>query len=124
MTASAPVTASPPRTANPFGLVSFLLAAALVLLGIATRILTYTAPSFAASTGASAASIGLIFTVTGVVGLLIGIAAVVLGIVGVTRPTLPHALAGAGMAVGVFQVVSWIVGTISTPIVAGLVVPR
>jgi hypothetical protein len=116
--------AAPPRVGNPFGVVALVLGIALVVLGIVTRVLAYAAPSIAAATHASAASVGVLFTVTGVLGLLLGIAAAILGIVGVTRPGLPHALAAAGMAVGIFSVVSWLVGTVSTPLIATIATHR
>jgi hypothetical protein len=125
MTASAPVTGPAPRTAgNPFGLVAFLLAAALLLLGIVTRILSYALPQIVRDSGASVSTFTLVFAVTGVIGLLIGIAAAILGIVGVTRPGRAHALAGAGLAIGIFQVGAWIVSVVGNPIVGALVTHR
>jgi hypothetical protein len=121
MTAYAPVTAPSPRVGNPFGVAAFLLSAALLLLGVVGRVLSYTAPLIVRDSGSSVSAITAIFTVTGVIGLLLGIAATVLGIIGVTRVGRPHALAGAGAAIGLVQVGSWIVSTIGTPIVGAMV---
>jgi hypothetical protein len=121
---TAPAPPAPARAGNPLGVASIVLAAVLVVFGIGTRIIGYAAPSIAASAHLPASSFGVIFGALGGVGLVVGIAAAALGIVGVTRPGLPHALAAAGMAIGIFVIVSWIVSTVSAPLLATLVVPR
>ncbi|MGN6327022.1 hypothetical protein [Pseudolysinimonas sp.] len=124
MTATAPALAPPARVGNAFGLAAFLLAAAILVVGIATRVVSYAAPVVARDAHLTITALSTVFTVSGVVGLLLGIAAAAVGIVGLTRPGRPHGLAGAGAAVGLFEVGSWIVSFAGTPIVAGLMVTR
>jgi len=124
MTATAPAFAPLARGGNPFGVAAFAIAAVILLIGIGTRVFGYAAPVIARDANLTITTLSTVYTVSGVIGLILGIAAAVLGIIGVTRASRPHALAGAGAAVGLFQVVSWILSFVATPLVASLAVTR
>jgi hypothetical protein len=126
MTAPAPAPAGAPptplRPANTAGTVGFVLAIVLLVVGAIGGVLSTLLPWIVSSAHLPVSSFGAIIAVPNILGLLLGIAAVVLGIVGVTRRGLPHARAGAAIAVGAFVVVSFVVGEAAVAIVPAAVI--
>jgi hypothetical protein len=125
MTAPAPAPAGAPpipvRAANTAGTVGLVLAIVLAVLAALSGTLSTLLPWIVSSAHLPLAAFGVILAIPSYGSLLLGIAALVLGIVGVTRRGLPHARAGAAVAVGAFVVVSFAVGQASVAIVPAVV---
>jgi hypothetical protein len=113
------VPVSAERVRNPYAVASIVLAAIVTVITITDRVLSLAAPSIQASAHLSVAGLSALFAVVGAAGVAVALAAAVLGAIGVTRPGLPHALAAAGLGIGITAAGSYLLTYLATAAVAG-----
>jgi hypothetical protein len=113
-----PTSAAPGSGVNTAGRVALVAGIVAAVVGLVQLAVGSFVPHLMVQTGASTDQVAAFYSVSTIVHTLIAAVALVFGTIGVRRPGLPHAAAGAGLGIGAVGVAAGIFGLVIVPLIS------
>jgi galactitol-specific phosphotransferase system IIC component len=120
---TAPATASAPRS-NPYAIPAFVLAVLVVVVMLASRVVSVLAPALTYAWHLPIVALGTLIQGLGIIAVAMAVVTAAIGVAGVTRPGRPHGLAAVGLGVGVTAAATYLLNLLASALVVAASTPR